>query len=339
MALFSKKKKKVEIEDIRTEEPEIEIDEEQPEVEADPADENGEAVPADEPEKTPEEVFKARCAELSNRVRLMFPKQMLIGFYYAELQSEGYIDDFVCITTNNQKIERSDIPSKCGMALPDMVAREERLEQAFFRFRKAAEAYSQKPCNAVSLTMLNNGQVKLDITSEELKDGEEELRYGKWREMVDKTEVRPAPKKIPEEKLRQIQQQAQESYSALGTEFFSFLPDEAEFKIAYFYAECNENGVFYHHRMILNDDTILDGAELFERFGMDKEQAQKDLVEVVRLLMNVRKIFTDNGEMPFTNATLSVTQAGEFSSSLSFSPVSAATEQERLEKWKAAHTS
>lgn len=333
MALFGKKKKDEEAEDINTEELEEAVEAE------DEEDTDGEEqeTAGEEEEQTDEEIFQKRIYQMAQRMRVMFPQQMLIGFYYAELQADGYIDDFCCYTTKGQLLERADIPEKCGMSLPDMVSREERLEQAFFLLRKAAENFTKKPCNAVSVTMMNDGQVKIDITSEPLIEGEEEIRYGKWRDMIDKTELRPAARKIPQEKIDKIQKQAQEYYEALGTEFFSFLPDDADYKIAYFYAENNENGVFYFNRMIMNDGEIIDGDEMFDRFDMDKEKAQADRVEVIKHLMKVRKVFTDNGEPPFTNATLSVTAAGEFSSNLAFNPVSAATEQERLEQWKEAH--
>ena len=332
MALFGKKKK--DEEDIVTEELEETVETEDDE--EDDEEEQAAETPNDEEELTDEQLFQKRLVELAQRMRVMFPQQMLIGFYYAELQAEGYIDDLCCFTTRGERIERSEIPSKIGMSLPDMVSREEKLEQAFFRFRKAAEVFTKKPCNAVALTMLNDGQVKADITSEPLIEGEEEIRYGKWRDMIDKTELRPAPRKIPQEKLDEIQKQAQENYQALGTEFFSFLP-EADFRIAYFYAEYNENGVFYFNRMIMNDGEIIDGDEMFERFDMDKEKAQNDRIEVVKQLNNVRQVFIDNKEMPFTNATLSVTAKGEFSSNLAFNPVTADTEQQRLEAWKEAH--
>ncbi len=335
MALFGKKKQNDE--DINTEEFEETVDvEEEAEDEVDEAEAEKTAPEDDESGMTAEEIFQRRLVVLAQRMRVMFPQQMLIGFYYAELQSEGYIDDFCCYTLKGELLERSEIPGKTGMSLPDMVSREERLEQAFFRFRKAAEEFTKKSCNAVSLTMLNNGQVKIDITSEPLVEGEEDIRYGKWRDMVEKTELRPAPRKIPQEKLDEIQKQAQEYYQALGTEFFSFLPEE-DYKIAYFYAEYNENGVFYYNRMIMNDGEIIDGDDMFERFDMDADEAKNNRVEVIKQLMNVRKVFTDNGEAPFTNVTLSVTAKGEFSSNMAFNPVSADTEQQRLEAWKEAH--
>ena len=346
MALFGKKKTADEAEELENEvvEQEEETEEQTDAADSDETAEGAAAEETPEEEKTPEELFKDRCALLARRMRLMFPKNMLIGFYYAELQAEGYIDDFCCYTNRAERINRDEIPEKLGMSLPDMVSREEKLEQAFFLFRRAAEAYTEKSCNAVSLTMLNDGQVKIDITSEPLVEGEEDIRYGKWLDMIDKTELRPVPppaqspvqRKIPEEKLKVIQETAHQYYQELGTEFFSFQP-EADFKIAYFYAEVNENGVFYHNRLIMNDGEIIDGDDIFGRFGMDAEKAAASRVEIVKALMKVRSVFEQNGEMPFTNATLSVTAKGEFSSSLAFNPVSAATEQDRLEAWKEAH--
>ncbi|MBR1723675.1 MAG: hypothetical protein IJ723_01445 [Ruminococcus sp.] len=169
MALFGKKKK--DEEDIVTEELEETVETEDDE--EDDEEEQAAETPNDEEELTDEQLFQKRLVELAQRMRVMFPQQMLIGFYYAELQAEGYIDDLCCFTTRGERIERSEIPSKIGMSLPDMVSREEKLEQAFFRFRKAAEVFTKKPCNAVALTMLNDGQVKADITSEPLIEGEE----------------------------------------------------------------------------------------------------------------------------------------------------------------------
>ena len=87
MALFGKKKKKA---DTAPAEAAVENTE---------AEENAAAEEEAAPELTPEERFKKDCAEMSRALRVMFPQQMLIGFYYAELQSGGYIDDFCCSET------------------------------------------------------------------------------------------------------------------------------------------------------------------------------------------------------------------------------------------------
>jgi hypothetical protein len=263
----------------------------------------------------------------------MFPQQMLIGFYYAEMQSGGYIDDFCCYTTDGRLIERQDIPKLCGMSLPDMVSREEKLEEAFLALRESAPAASGNPFNAVSIMILNDGQVKMDITAGELVDGEEEKRYGVWRKKVEMGNPRYMPPKIDQEKMKQIQDKTAQLYSELGTEFYSFLPGE-DFKIAYFLAENGENGVFYYHRLITADGEIIDGDDLFDRYDMDKEEAANNRVAIVKLIMDIRQIFIDSGEKPFTGITLSVTGKGEFKSHLSFGPTDAAGEQDRLAAWK-----
>ncbi|MGN0633157.1 MAG: immunity protein YezG family protein [Oscillospiraceae bacterium] len=342
MALFGRKKKKAELaeeeQQLVTAEAEAEAEaEEEEEEEADVTDAAEETAEdeaaAEKTELSVDEQFKKDCANISRCLRLMFPQQMLIGFYYAELQSGGYIDDFCCYALDGRLIERQQIPSLCGMSLPDMVSREEKLEQAFFDFRKSAEAASGKPCNAVSIMMLNDGQVKLDVTAAELVDGEEEIRYGKWRERVEMANPRYMPPKISQEQMQEIQNESAELYKALGTEFFSFLPD-TQFKKAYFYAENGENGVFYFHRLVTNDDEFIDGDELFDKFEMNKEEAAANRVEIVKLIMQLREIFIRHKQKPFTTVTLSVTDKGEFQSHLGFGPTDAAGEQKRLEDWK-----
>jgi hypothetical protein len=285
------------------------------------------------PELSPEERFKQDCANISKCLRVLFPQQMLIGFYYAELQTGGYIDDFCCYATDGRLIERQDIPKLCGMSLPDMVSREEKLEQAFFKLHESAPAASGKPFNAVSMMMLNDGQVKMDITSGELTEGEEDIRYANWRKKIDMANPRYLPPRIDEEKMKQIQERTNPAYNELGTEFYSFLPGE-DFKVAYFYAENGENGVFYFHRLVTNDGEIIDGDELFDRYDMDKEEAANNRVTIVKLIMDIRQVFVDFGEKPFSSITLSVTGKGEFTSNLGFGPTDAAGEQERLELWK-----
>jgi hypothetical protein len=107
----------------------------------------------------------------------MFPKQMFLGFYYAELQEDGYIDDYCCYTTNGEQLEKDEIPARTGMVDAEYIAREEKLEQAFFLFRRAAVEFTEKPCNGVTLILMNNGQAKLDIVSKDLIEGEEDERY------------------------------------------------------------------------------------------------------------------------------------------------------------------
>lgn len=332
MALFGRKKK---TKDTAPEQEELlENQAEENETEEN-AEESSEAAP----EITPEERFKRDCANLSRCVRVMFPQQLLIGFYYAELQSGGYIDDFCCYAADGRLIERQDIPRLCGMSLPDMVSREEKLEEAFMALHESSPDATGKPCNAVSVMVLGDGQVKLDVTAAELTDGEEETRYAKWREKVEKANPRYMPPRMSQEQLKEIQDQTAELYRKLGTEFYSFLPGE-DFKIAYFYAENGEgeNGVFYYHRLVTADGEIVDGDDMFERFEMDKEEAAKNRVEIVKLIMQIIQVFVSAGQKPFTGITLSVTGKGEFQSQLSFGPTDAAGEQARLEEWKKTHT-
>ena len=327
MALFGKKK-------ASKEEPAQETLSEETVVE-ESTDEEAETENKVAEEKTPEEEFKDACAFMSKRLRLMFPAQMLIGFYYGELQEDGYIDDFCCYAKGGRLIEKQEIPSVCKISLPDMVSREEKLEEGFFKVRRTAEAFTEKPCNALSLIILGDGQVKIDITSAELKEGEEDIRYAKWRKNVEANNPRYMPPKIAKEKLEQIQKRTEELYRELGTEFYSYLPDE-DFRVGYFYAEIGENGVFHFTRLVTTDGEIVDDADIFTRFNMDAEQAAKDRVQIVKLIMQIRQIFIEAKEKPFTSITLSVSGKGEFQSHLGFGPVDAAGEQERFENWKAA---
>lgn len=329
MALFGKKKKNKTAEPEKETVKEIEKEEEAAETET--------GTEEKEPEMTPEERFKRDCGNLGMRLRYMFPQQMLIGFYYAELQSGGYIDDFCCYALDGRLMERQEIPKLCGMSLPDMVSREEKLEKAFFAVHESSPAATGKPCNAVSITMMNDGKVKMDINSGELADGEEEIRYAAWRKRVEAANPRYMPPRVSEEKLKEIQDKTAEIYKELGTEFYSFLPGE-DFKIAYFYAENGENGVFYFHRLITADGETVDGDELFERFDMDKEEAAQNRVTIVKLIMDITQVFVSAGQKPFTSITLSVTGKGEFKSELGFGPTDPAGEQARLEEWKTRHT-
>lgn len=325
MALFGKKKKKA---DTAPAEAAVENTE---------AEENAATEEEAAPELTPEERFKKDCAEMSRALRVMFPQQMLIGFYYAELQSGGYIDDFCCYALDGRLLERQTIPQLCGLSLPDMVSREEKLEKAFMAMHESSQAATGKPCNAISIMILNNGQVKMDVTAAELTDGEEEKRYAAWREKVEKANPRYQPPHVSEQQLKEIQSKTAELYRQLGTEFFSFLP-ETDYKIAYFYAENGENGVFYYHRLVTADGELIDGDEMFEKFDMDKEEAAKNRVEIVKLIMAIRQVFIGEKQKPFTSITLSVTSKGEFQSHLGFGPADAAGEKQRLEDWKKQYT-
>lgn len=327
MALFGRKKRSKDTSPEKETVKDIEIEEEEETSESEEA----------APEISPEERFKQACANISKRLRYMFPRQMLIGFYYAELQSGGYIDDFCCYALDGRLIDKQNIPKLCGMSLPDMVSREEKLEQAFYELHESSPEATGKPCNAVSITMMNDGQVKMDVTATELTEGEEDIRHSEWLKRVEKSNPRYMPPKISEEKLKEIQDKTGELYKQLGTEFYSFLPGE-DFKIAYFYAENGENGIFYYHRLIANDGEIIDGDDLFDRFDMDKDEAANNRVAIVKLIMELIQIFVSSGEKPFTGITLSVTGKGEFQSHLSFGPTDAAGEQARLEEWKKMYT-
>lgn len=338
MGLFGKKKKADELEEEIIENEAAEAEEEEAEAEsvseAEAASDEEETAPEEEQELTPEDIFKNASAELTQRIRLMFPQQMQIGFYYAELQEDEYIDDLCCYAAGGVLIERDEIPAKCGMSYPDMVSREEKLEQAFFRFRKAAEAFSNKPCNGVTVTMVSNGQVKLEIISNELVAGEEDARYARFREKVDRGNPRYLPPMISKEEASAIQQKTAPAYTELGTEFFSFLP-ETEFKKAYFYVEIGNGGAFFYHRMVLEDGEILDGDDMYERFGMDKETSEKNRMEIVRRVMEIRSIIVGENHKPFSSVTLTINSKGEFRSFMGFGPTDPEGEQERLEQWKA----
>lgn len=345
MGLFGKKKKADELEEEIIENETAEVEEEETseadsEIEAEAEAENeSEAQEASdeavsEGELTPEELFKKASTELSQRIRLMFPQQMQIGFYYAELQEDEYVDDLCCYVISGELIERDEIPTKCGMSYPDMVAREEKLEQAFFRFRKAAEAFSGKPCHGITVTMVSNGQIRLEIISNELVAGEEDARYARFREKVEKSDPRYLPPIVSKEEAAAIQQKTAPIYQELGTEFFSFLP-EAEFKKAYFYVEISNGGAFMHHRMVLEDGEILDGDDMYERFGMDREVAERDRMEIVRKVIGLKNILIQEKHKPFTTVTLTITSKGEFRSFMGFGAIDPEGEQTRLADWKA----
>jgi hypothetical protein len=328
MALFGRKKnKKAESEKASevTQATENEIEE-------DAAENTEEKV-----EISAEDRFKQACGNISKSVRMVFPEQLVIGFYYGELQSGGYIDDFCCYATDGRLIERRDVPSLCGVSLPDMVSREEKIERAFMEMHETAPAATGKSCNAISLMILGNGQVKLDITSGELADGEEEIRYREWRKKVEVGKPRPVAQKMSEEQIKEIQEKTSELYRELGTEFYSFLPDE-DFKIGYFYAETDGKNVFFFHRLITNDGETVDGDELFDRFSMDKDEAVNNRMAVVKYIMDIRKVFVDSKQNPFTTITLSVTGKGAFQSQLGFGQINPDGEQARLDAWKKEHT-
>ncbi len=177
----------------------------------------------------------------------------------------------------------------------------------------------------------------MDVTAAELTEGEEEKRYAAWRKKVEKANPRYQPPHVSEQQLKEIQSKTAELYRQLGTEFFSFLP-ETDYKIAYFYAENGENGVFYYHRLVTADGELIDGDEMFEKFDMDKEEAAKNRVEIVKLIMAIRQVFIGEKQKPFTSITLSVTSKGEFQSHLGFGPADAAGEKQRLEDWKKQYT-
>lgn len=334
MGLFGKKKKAEETEEEAVVNETVDTAEEDEQEEAASPDEETAAAGSADEELSVEDIFKREIGMLGQRIRFMFPQQMLIGFYYAEFQSDEYIDDFCCYTETGELIERDDIPARCGMSYPDMVAREEKLEQAFFRFRKAAEAYTNKPCNGVSVTMMNNGQVKFDVISQELVEDEADARYAKFREKVEKGNPRYLPPKISKETAEAIQKKTAPAYQELGTEFFSFLP-ETEFKKAYFYCEIGDEGIFMYHRIVLEDGEILDGEDMYERFGMDKEAAEKNRMEIVRLIMDIRNIIISEQHKPFSTVTLTITSKGEFQSFMGFGKVDPEGEQARLDEWKA----
>lgn len=320
MALFGKNKK-----DIVGEEETL-LDEEVQQDTAEPEEDTASA----------QERFNKACENISRCFRVLLPQQLYAGFFYAELQEGGYIDDFCCYASDGRFMERQEIPKLCGLSLPDMVAREEKLEQAFFQLRKCAQEVSGKPCSALSLTMLHNGQVKVDLVSGELKEGEEEKRYNAWRDKVEAADPKKARRSFSPEKLEEIKNRTREVNMKIGTEFYSMLPGD-DFKIAYLYAENGENGIFYYQRFITNEGEILDNDELADRFGQDKQKLAEGRVEVVKLIMQMMHIFEEAGEKPFTSITLSVTGKGEFQCDLGFGATDAAGESARIEMWKEAH--
>ncbi len=328
MALFGKNKNTDEEELDRSDAFDIEEEEEE-DVTAEP--EN------DAPAEDANAQFQKECENISRCFRVLLPQQLYAGFYYAELQEDGYIDDFCCYAADGKFMDRQDIPKLCGLALPDMVAREEKLEQAFFKLRKSAQAASGKVCNALSLTMMHDGQVKVDLVSGELKEGEEEKRYNAWRERVDAADPKKAGSGLNPVKIEQLRERTKETNMKLGTEFFSMLPD-VDFTKAYLYAENGENGVFFYQRFITSDGEMIDGDEVFERYGMDMNKAVDDRIKVVKIIMELIGIFKESGERPFTSITLSVTGKGEFQCDLGFGPTDEAGEDARIEAWKQSHT-
>lgn len=333
MGLFGKKKgEEPENEEILNEEETEELTiEEGDEEDADIASESEE----DEPkiELSPEDKFKQKSAELCRALRMMFPQQMLIGFYYAELQADGYIDDLCCYTTNGELLEKDEIPERTNMTDAEAIAREEKLEQAFFLFRRAAVEFTEKPCNGVTVLLMNNGQAKLDIVSQELVEGEEDERYAKFREKVEMGNPRYQPPKMSEDTLAAIRAKSHEVYQAMGQSFYNFIPGN-EFKVAFFYSEFSERGVFYYYRTVLNDGTILDKDEVFEHYGIDLAQTEERRNEIIKNEFAFRQAFINEKARPFTAISLAITGDGKFNTSMGYGPTDEAGENTRLEDWK-----
>lgn len=333
MGLFGKKKKT---------EPENELETQVQEIESENEDENTAQTPENaadvsDENASPEDIFKKQCAQLARCLRVMFPQQMLIGFYYAELQEEGYIDDFRCYTTKGELLDRDNIPVRCNMSVPDMISREEKLEQAFFLFRRAAIEFTQKPCNGVNLTLLNDGQVKIDIVSDPLVEGEEDERYGKFLDRVERSDPKFIPPVISEEVNQKIHELTKDTYRNIGQSFYNFIPGD-EFKVAYMYAEFSERGVFYYNRIVLNDGTVIDGDNFVEHYGVNRTQAEERRNLIIQYVMEFRQVFAQEAPKPFNAITLKVTGGGEFSIHLGYGPTDEQNEIKRLEIWKKQFT-
>ena len=111
MGLFGKKKEESEKEEFLEEEletEEVELDEEDA-VEEENEDEDKNVV------VSPEDKFRAKSIALCNAIRMMFPQQMDTGCYYAELQQDGYIDDYCCYATNGELLEKDEIPQRLNI--------------------------------------------------------------------------------------------------------------------------------------------------------------------------------------------------------------------------------
>jgi hypothetical protein len=283
---------------------------------------------------SPEDKFKERAALISRSLRMMFPQQMLIGFYYAELQADGYIDDFCCYATNGELLEKDEIPERTGMNDAEMIAREERLEQAFFLFRRAAVEFTGKPCNGVTVILMSNGQAKIDIVSQELVEGEEDQRYEAFRRKVEAADPRFQPPQMSEKTLAAIREKTHGIYAAMGQSFYNFIPGN-EFKVAYFYSEFGEHGVFYYYRCFLNDGTMLEKENIFEHYGIDLSQAEERRNEIITHAISFRDAFVSEGVKPFTAISLTITGDGKFTTNLNYGPTDEAGEEERLNIWKA----
>ncbi len=341
MGLFGKKKdeapenEELLEEGFDTEELTIQEDAEETEdedIEEVELDENGEE-PEEQVALSPEDRFRDRAANLSKALRMMFPQQMLIGYYYAELQEDGYIDDYCCYATNGELLEKDEIPARLQMTDAEMIAREEKLEQSFFLFRRAAVEYTEKACNGVTVILMNNGQAKLDIVSDDLVEGEEDARYAAFRKKVEIGNPRYQPPRISEETLAAIREKTQDTYKDLGQSFYNFIPGN-EFKVAYFYSEFSERGVFYFYRMFLNDDTVLEKEQIFEHFGVDIKEADMRRNEIINHEFAFRNAFVEEKARPFSAISLTITGDGKFTTNLSYGPTDEAGEPERLEMWK-----
>jgi len=283
---------------------------------------------------SPEDKFRERAALLGGALRMMFPQQLLVGFYYAELQADGYIDDLCCYATNGELLEKDEIPERTGMTDPEMIAREEKLEQAFFLFRRAAVEFTQKPCNGVTVILRSNGQAQVDIVSQELVEGEEDQRYAQFRRKVEAADPRYQPPQMSEETLAAIRSKTHGIYSAMGQSFYNFVPGN-EFKVAYFYTEFGENGVFYYYRCFLNDGTMLEKEDMFKHYGVDISQAEQRRNEIITHAMAFRNVFISEGTKPFSAISLTITGDGKFTTNLNYGPTDAAGEEDRLNVWKA----
>ena len=339
MGLFGKKKEEPEKEELIGEEEELDTEE----AELDAADAVQEEI-SDESEDedknvvlSPEDKFREKSKALIIALRMMFPQQMDNGLYYAELQEDGYIDDYCCYVTNGELLEKDDIPERIGMNDAEYISREEKLEQAFFQFRRAAIEFTEKACNGVTLHLMNDGQAKIDIVSEDLVEGEEDERYAKFRKKVEVADPRFRAPKLDENKLNAIREKTHGIYQAMGQSFYNFIPGN-DFKVAYFYSEFSERGVFYFYRCVLNDDTILDKEAVFEHFGVDIAESDERRNAIVTNAMAFRQAFIDEQAKPFSAISLSITGDGKFSTNLSYGPTDEEGEMERLEAWKAQNT-
>lgn len=333
MGLFGKKKEESEKEEFLEEEletEEVELDEEDA-VEEENEDEDKNVV------ASPEDKFRAKSIALCNAIRMMFPQQMDTGCYYAELQQDGYIDDYCCYATNGELLEKDEIPQRLNMNDAEHISREEKLEQAFFLFRRAAVEFTEKPCNGVSVILMPDGQAKIDIVFQDLVEGEEDERYAKFRRTVEALHPSHRAPKLDEKTLEAIRDKTHDIYQAMGQSFYNFIPGN-DFKVAFFYSEFSERGVFYYYRCVLNDGTILDKEQIFEHFGVDIAETDERRNEIVKNAFAFRQAFIDEKARPFSAISLAITGDGKFNTNLSYAPTNEEGEQDRLEAWKAQNT-